>query len=182
MLLLTECECRLGGKRMPRARKRASTSRASAPQARVSKASTSRASRPATSNKTGGRAGKFVCPECGRSFTRAAALGAHRSRVHDVAGQSAQAKKNRARRQGATTQTTATATTRRSTAATTRNRSASQTRASRRRQPSSSTSRDGIDRDALLKALFPTGMPAREQVIRAVSGWLDDAERLTRMR
>jgi hypothetical protein len=25
-------------------------------------------------------------------------------------------------------------------------------------------------------------MPAREQVIRAVSGWLDDAERLTRMR
>jgi hypothetical protein len=30
--------------------------------------------------------------------------------------------------------------------------------------------------------LFPTGMPAREQVIRAVSGWLDDAERLARMR
>jgi hypothetical protein len=37
------------------------------------------------------------------------------------------------------------------------------------------------DRDALLKALFPNGIPPREDVIRAVNSWLDDAERLTRM-
>jgi hypothetical protein len=32
-----------------------------------------------------------------------------------------------------------------------------------------------------LEALFPNGIPPREDVIRAVNGWLDDAERLTRM-
>jgi hypothetical protein len=41
--------------------------------------------------------------------------------------------------------------------------------------------KNGIDRDALLKTLFPDGIPAREEVIRAASGWLDDAERLARM-
>jgi hypothetical protein len=40
----------------------------------------------------------------------------------------------------------------------------------------------GVDRDALLDALFPTGLPAREDVIRAVADWLDDAERLANMR
>jgi len=30
--------------------------------------------------------------------------------------------------------------------------------------------------------LFPDGMPAREEVIRAASGWLDEAERLSRVR
>ncbi len=167
---------------MPRARKRASASRASAPRTRVSRASSSKGSQQATSTKTTGRASKFVCPECGRSFTRAAALGAHRSRAHGVAGQSAQAKKNRARRQSTTRRRTATATSRRSETTTTRRRSASQTSTSPRRQPASAASGDRIDRDALLEALFPNGMPAREQVIRAVSGWLDDAERLTRMR
>jgi len=39
-----------------------------------------------------------------------------------------------------------------------------------------------IDRDALLKTIFPSGMPAREEVMQAAMGWLDEAERLTRMR
>jgi hypothetical protein len=39
-----------------------------------------------------------------------------------------------------------------------------------------------IDRDALLKAIFPAGIPASEYVIRAATGWLDEAERLARMR
>jgi hypothetical protein len=30
--------------------------------------------------------------------------------------------------------------------------------------------------------LFPNGMPAREDVIRAASGWLDEAERLSQTR
>jgi hypothetical protein len=43
-------------------------------------------------------------------------------------------------------------------------------------------SRDGIDRDALLTMLFPDGMPPREEVLRAASGWLDEAERLSQTR
>jgi len=34
----------------------------------------------------------------------------------------------------------------------------------------------------LLVALFPSGIPAKEDVIRAVGEWLDDAERLAKMR
>ena len=45
-----------------------------------------------------------------------------------------------------------------------------------------SADRNGIDRDALLKSVFPDGIPAREDVIRAVTSWLDDAEQLVRMR
>jgi hypothetical protein len=39
--------------------------------------------------------GVFTCPECGRSFTRAAALGAYRKMTHGVAGSSANAAGNR---------------------------------------------------------------------------------------
>jgi hypothetical protein len=39
-----------------------------------------------------------------------------------------------------------------------------------------------VDRDALLNALFPSGIPARENVIREVGAWLDEAERLSRTR
>jgi hypothetical protein len=34
----------------------------------------------------------------------------------------------------------------------------------------------------LLAALFPEGLPPREEVIQAVGSWLDDAERLAGMR
>jgi hypothetical protein len=34
----------------------------------------------------------------------------------------------------------------------------------------------------LLKSLFPDGIPAREEVVRAATTWLDEAERLARMR
>jgi len=40
---------------------------------------------------------------------------------------------------------------------------------------------DGINRDALLTTLFPTGIPAREEVMRAASSWLDEAERLAKL-
>ena len=46
----------------------------------------------------------------------------------------------------------------------------------------SACARDGINRGALLLDALSAGLPAREEVIRAVSGWLDDAERLERMR
>ena len=53
-----------------------------------------------------GKAAEFVCPECGRSFTRAAALGAHRRQAHGVVGVSRQA---RSAKSGASTSATRTA-------------------------------------------------------------------------
>lgn len=108
--------------------------------------SSSRRSAPAA----GASGGSFVCPECGKSFTRAAALGAHRSRAHGVAGRT-----QRTRQSSSRVRATA----------------AASTRPSRGRS---------IDRDALLAALFPAGIPARERVIRDVNAWLDQAERLAR--
>jgi len=58
----------------------------------------------------------------------------------------------------------------------------SQASARRTNQSAAVASGSGINRDALLKAIFPGGMPARVEVIRAATGWLDDAERLARMR
>src|SRR5436190_19941810 len=86
---------------------------------------------------------QFVCPECGRTFSRAAALGAHR-RSHGVAG--ATTRKNN----GAAPQ--------------------------RGRPPRRSARATGsTDRDVLLAALFPNGVPPRVEVIRAASLWLDEA-------
>lgn len=112
-------------------------------------------------------AGEFVCPECGRTFGRAAALGAHRSRAHGVAGKSARATSRR---------------TSSSSSARTAGRAGAGTRASNGTRRGEGASREGIDRDALLKSVFPKGLPAREEVIRAATNWLDDAERLVRMR
>jgi hypothetical protein len=39
-----------------------------------------------------------------------------------------------------------------------------------------------VDRDGLLQFLLPAGIPAREDAIRQVNAWLDEAERLARMR
>jgi hypothetical protein len=39
-----------------------------------------------------------------------------------------------------------------------------------------------VDRDSLLQSVFPSGIPAREEAIRQVNAWLDEAERLARMR
>ncbi|HEY1369211.1 MAG TPA: C2H2-type zinc finger protein [Gaiellaceae bacterium] len=103
--------------------------------------------------------GEFKCPECGRTFARPAALGAHRRRAHGVAGATSRTRKKTGSRSGRTTAT------RRSTAT---------------RARSSAASRQ-VDRDALLQALFPNGVPAREAVIRAANDWLDQAEQLARM-
>ena len=113
------------------------------------------------STGTSAQSGEFVCPECGRTFTRAAALGAHRRRAHGIAGQSAQARRKRsATGRGATRRPSEPV----------------------RRAAKPAASSDGVDRDALLAALFPAGIPAKEDVIRALAEWLDDAERLAEMR
>lgn len=117
-----------------------------------------------TTTKTDGAGpaggGEFTCPECGKTFTLAASLGAHRQRAHGISGASKRASarrataKRRPRRQR--TQSKAAG----SSGTSTRERSAT------------------VDRDQLLQALFPNGVPPREDVINQLSSWLDEAERL----
>jgi len=118
---------------------------------------------------------QFKCPECGRTFTRAAALGAHRRQAHGIAGATSQSRASR----------------RESRRTTARATSAAASTSTRRRRPTRAattsararTSRDGsVDRDALLQQLFPNGIPAKEDIIRAINSWLDDAERLANMK
>ena len=106
----------------------------------------------------------FTCPECGKTFTRAAALGAHRKLKHGVAGTSANASGNRPSAN-----------------------SRKHTRVTATRRPTATTAaaNDGaprVDRDALLRTLFPNGIPPRQDVIVQVNAWLDEAERLARSR
>jgi hypothetical protein len=103
----------------------------------------------------------LTCPECGRTFTRPAALGAHRKLKHGVAGTSANAAGNRS--------------------SVNRQRK----RATTARRPATTASAanggaTGVDRDALLRTLFPNGIPPRQNVIAQVNAWLDEAERLAR--
>jgi len=120
----------------------------------------------------------FKCPECGRTFTRAAALGAHRRRAHGVIGASAQAR-SRASSTGQTRRTNNRTKTGSSTSSrrprTTRSRSAAT-------DGRATATRGTVDRNQLLKTLFPNGIPANEEAIRAVNTWLDDAERLAQMK
>jgi uncharacterized C2H2 Zn-finger protein len=120
----------------------------------------------------------LTCPECGRTFTRAAALGAHRRAAHGVAGASRQARSNRQRTRRATSTANATpprsSTTRRQSG---QRRSAAASSDGRRRNTGVT-----VDRDRLLKTLFPNGIPASVEIIRAVNSWLDDAERLAQMK
>jgi hypothetical protein len=103
----------------------------------------------------------FICPECGKTFTRPAALGAHRKLKHGVAGTSANASSNRrSAKRGRTSSAAA------------------------RRRTTTPTATNGnvrsVDRDALLRTLFPNGIPPRQDVITQVNAWLDEAERLAR--
>lgn len=108
-----------------------------------------------TTKRTTSAASEFKCPECERAFTRAAALGAHRRHAHGVAGATSKVKGRPGRVTSA--------------------------RPRRGRKPSGQRAPGAVNRDALLEALFPNGLPAREAVIRAANDWLDQAEQLARM-
>ena len=138
---------------MPRARSKSAAKKASTK--RTNQRAASRATRAAPTAAVSSET--FVCPECGKTFMRAAALGAHRSRAHGVAGKSAPA--------------------RRKSAATSKGRAPSSRSATNGRRRGSS-----VDRDRLLAMLFPNGIPAREEVVRDIAAWLDHAERLVRRR
>lgn len=132
--------------------------------------------RRATSTKstsTSNSEGTLTCPECGKTFTRPASLGAHRNRAHGVVGKSTRAQRSRTRGSSINGGTTRG---RRSAEATRQQSPRRRGRAS----ASDDTSSNGVDRDALLQALFPNGVPAREAVIRRANAWLDEAEQLAR--
>jgi hypothetical protein len=95
-------------------------------------------------------AGSVTCPECDRTFARAAALGAHRRQAHGVVGATAQVRRNRSRK------------------------APTSGRLGRTRTGTA-------NRDMLLQALFPNGVPPQEAVIRAVNRWLDEADRLSKL-
>ena len=125
--------------------------------------SASNKKRAATSD---GGDGTFSCPECGKAFTRAASLGAHRNRAHGVSGASKRRTRASSARNGGATRRGAGKQTR--------------TRTTRERAGASSSAGRSVNRDALLQALFPNGLPAREEVIRRANAWLDEAEQLAR--
>ncbi len=115
----------------------------------------------------------LTCPECGKTFSRPAALGAHRARAHGVAGSSRSRGGSRTR--GASSRNG----TGRSTRASSTGSSTTTTGSPRRtRRPAAS---NRVDRDALLQLVFPNGVPAREAVIRELNAFLDEAERLAKL-
>jgi hypothetical protein len=129
---------------------------------------------------TGG--GQLVCPECGKSFSRPAALGSHRRGAHGVAGSSRVTSRGRdsagrRRRRAPKAETSSTPSTPTTRRASSHGLSATVRRTSGVRRRSASS--DGrLDRNQLLKTLFPNGVPPREEVLSAVNSWLDEAERL----
>ena len=116
--------------------------------------------KPAGSNKPEPAAStQLTCPECGKAFTRPAALGAHRQRVHGIAGTSQNARSRRTTKRSATAQTTVRAAT-----------------------SAGNGARAAVEHDALLRALFPAGIPPRQDIIAAVNDWLSQADTLARQR
>ena len=91
--------------------------------------------------------------------------GAHRTRVHGVAGTSRDRIRTRTRKKATAGAGTS------ATAHTTRSRSRT-----------SSSDGGGVNRDTLLQALFPQAIPAKQDVFAAVNSWLEEAERLSRLR
>jgi hypothetical protein len=107
----------------------------------------------------------LTCPECGRTFARPAALGAHRRRAHGVVGTSQNARSRR----GTIAPQAATARPRRAQASA--------------RATGHGAAADGgrVDHDALLRALFPNGIPPSHEVVAAVNDWLAQADKLARL-
>lgn len=139
-------------------RKKATASRASAKRngrRRQPKTATGTRAKVASAKTGSGATTTLICPECGRTFTRAAALGAHRRQAHGVVGTSASSRANGSRRKRSPSKTALTGTGRQRRAVT-------------------------VDHDALLRALFPNGIPANRGMIRSVNSWLEEADRLAR--
>jgi len=130
----------------------------------------------------------FVCPECGKTVKSAAGLGSHRYRAHNVEGSSrgasSAASKSAGKTGSARTTSAKTASAKSGTAraADGTPRRGAQAKTSKSRSRSTPDNGRQLDRDKLLSVLFPEGVPAKVSVIQALTPWLDEAERLSRMR
>jgi len=133
------------------------------------------ASRPKSGSRSrqGSTSGQYACPECGATFDRPQSLGAHRRQAHGVVGTS---KRSMSRQAGSSATSGARQTSGRRREKT--SRAATRSRSSQRPRPTDGS--EPVDRDRLLQALFPNGIPAREDVIRELNAWLEQAERLAR--
>jgi predicted RNA-binding Zn-ribbon protein involved in translation (DUF1610 family) len=154
-------------------KRRASAKRATAKRATANKSSGAKSGTSTRAKKST----QFTCPECGKTFGSAAALGSHRKNSHGVAGASTRTKS----RQRATT----TGTQGRGRAATSAARSNNSTGTRRRGRSPGSQHRPKtgtVNRDALMQALFPGGIPASGETIRSLNAWLDEAERIASAR
>lgn len=138
---------------------------------------------------------QFICPECGKTFSRAAALGSHRRRAHGIAGSSKSASTvRRASRGGRRKTATAAASSATKTSSTARETSSTAPKRRRSSTPKPTAKRAGgrrrsgvtadgqLDRNQLLRILFPSGVPPREDVLSDVNSWLDEGTRLARLR
>jgi hypothetical protein len=146
------------------------------------KRATSSSGAPAASSSSTDEAekdGLLVCPECEKTFKGPAGLGAHRSAAHGVAGSSRRARSNSATTRAGKTGSAKAGTARGNNSA---SRRGAQATTSRPRSRSSQENGRQLDRDKLLSVLFPQGVPAKVGVIQALTPWLDEAERLSRMR
>ncbi len=129
---------------MARARKRPASAKRESAKRGTAKRSNSK--RPAAARKAA--TATVRCPECGKTFATAQALGAHRNRAHGISG---------ARKRPST--------------------------ARKSPQVASRALKRGsaVDRDALIAAVYPNGVPARASVIEALAPWLAEADRLARL-
>lgn len=142
-------------------------------------------------------AGPFVCPECGKTFGRPQGLGAHRRSAHGVKGGSATAARRRSSLTGRSGRRARSGRASAPAAAPVRSATASPAaaatpavdaggagtrRRTARRGAAGRGAGDAVNHDALLGLLYPNGIPAREQVIHAVASWLEEADRLARLR
>ena len=143
----------------------AETAKATATRSRARKRTT--ATTPSAKTANAAATAALTCPECGRTFSRPAALGAHRARVHGVAGtsQNARSRRNAAARQAAATRI---------------GRPAARTAAPTAARTVARVNGAEVDHDALLRALFPAGLPPRQDLIAAVNEWLSQADHLAR--
>ena len=149
----------------------------SAPEGKTRKRGTSNGATAggATSSSQGEPAGGgFVCPECGKTFGRAQALGAHRSRTHGVPGVHRARASTRAKTRPAKAGTEGA----RGRSRAARGRSSTANSKARSAQGESGQ----FDRDQLLAVVFPNGVPAKVSVIEALAPWLAEGERLSQMR
>ena len=122
---------------------------------------------------------QYRCADCGRTFERPQSLGAHRRQAHGVAGTS---KRSQSRAAALSRQSGAASSDRSRRASAREGNRRANVESGRRERRDSPSNQPSVDRDALLKALFPSGIPARQDVLRDVTDWLDHAERLARSR